>query len=331
MGGKRKGVLFTVLASLMFGVTPVFIKLVLEYTNIETANILLTAFASIFFLAYFAATKTTWHLLIIKSNWKAIGLMGLFDAAGSLLFAYGILVSGPTNASFVIQFTIVFSILFGVVFLAERMTKREFVGVLVALGGLFFLAYGNAEVELISTLAVLVAAVFFATVNMFSKFYVQNIPPFSLAAGRSFFIFIYLTIFALLFGRLELAVPPIAFGYAVLGSITGMIVSFILFYKALEVWEISKTATLRSMEPFLTAIFSFIILSLMPTANQFIGGLLIVLGVVVLSLTREKTGKPTEKKPTLAGTEIPSRMECLNNFQSIFTGKCDEQTSSHGN
>jgi drug/metabolite transporter (DMT)-like permease len=42
------------------------------------------------------------------------------------------------------------------------------------------------------------------------------------------------------------------------------------------------------MEPFLTAVFSFAILALVPTANQLVGGVLIVVGVATLSLTKEK-------------------------------------------
>ena len=215
--------------------------------------------------------------------------MSLFEAAGSLLFTYGIFVSGPTNASFVIQFTIVFTILFGVVFLKERLARLEGFGVLVALGGLLFLAYGHVEIEIFSTLAVVAAAVLFATANLLSKVYIKHINPFSMAGGRSIFVFVFLFGYALALGKLETAVPSMALVYALLGSVTGVALSFILFFKALEVFEVSKTMTIRSMEPFLTEIFSFIILSLTPTVNQLMGGVLIVVGVVILSLTREKT------------------------------------------
>jgi drug/metabolite transporter (DMT)-like permease len=304
MVAKQKGALFTVLASLMFGLSPVFMKLVLDYVNIETMNVLFAVFASLLFLGYIVATRKTWHLLIIKNRWTVIGLLGLFDASGSLLFAYGVFVSGPTSASFIIQFTTVFSIFFGVVFLAERLSRQEILGVAAALGGLFFLAYGNAQVELASTLAVLAAAVLFATVNVFSKYFVQDIPPFSLAGGRSFFIMLYLMAYALILGKLEFNVPPVALLYSVLGAVTGMVLSFVLFFKALETWEISKTAAIRSMEPFLTALFSFFILALEPTLNQLVGGVFIVLGVAILSLSREKTGKEVAKIRYVSGTGI---------------------------
>jgi drug/metabolite transporter (DMT)-like permease len=56
----------------------------------------------------------------------------------------------------------------------------------------------------------------------------------------------------------------------------------------LQVYAVSKTATIRTVEPFLTAIFSFIILALPTTVNQLLGGIMIVLGVAMLSLTRRK-------------------------------------------
>jgi hypothetical protein len=38
----------------------------------------------------------------------------------------------------------------------------------------------------------------------------------------------------------------------------------------------------------LTAVFSFAILSLVPNANQLLGGVMIVIGVIVLSLCKSK-------------------------------------------
>jgi len=53
----------------------------------------------------------------------------------------------------------------------------------------------------------------------------------------------------------------------------------------LEIFELSKIAAIRTIEPFITAIFSFIILSIVSTENQIFGGILIVLGVIIISLS----------------------------------------------
>jgi uncharacterized membrane protein len=222
---------------------------------------------------------------VVVKNWRFLAFLGLFEAAGSLLFTYGILISGPTNAAFVAQFTVVFTILFGVIFLKEKLANREVLGVVVALVGLFILTSGSVQLEIFSTVAVLISAVLFAAANLFSKVYIKDINPMSMAGGRSFFMLIILLIYALALGKLETAISPLTLGYAILGSVTGVILSFIFFFKALEVFEISKTMTIRSMEPLLTAVFSFALLALVPTMNQLIGGILIVSGVVALSYT----------------------------------------------
>jgi drug/metabolite transporter (DMT)-like permease len=284
---KQRGILFAVSASLMFGLSPVFVRLVLDFVNVETMNVLFTVFASLCFVVLFGVFKRA-HFRSILGNWRKVALMSLFSAAGSLLFTYGIFLYGPVNAAFLVQFTAVFTIMFGVAFFKERFTRLEAVGVLVAVAGVFVLAYGDLALEIMSTLVLLGAAVLFASANSLSKVYVENVNPVALAGGNSMLVFLFVFAYSLLSGRLETTFPSVTLVYAFLGSVTGVFLSFILFYKALEVFEVSKTATVRTMEPFLTAIFSFAILALTPTANQLVGGALIVTGVVVLSLTKKR-------------------------------------------
>jgi drug/metabolite transporter (DMT)-like permease len=288
VAGKQRGVLFAVSASLMFGLSPVFVRLVLDFVDVETMNVLFTVFASLCFAVLFGAFGKAVHFGSILRNWRKVALMSLFSAAGSLLYTYGIFFSGPVTATFLVQFTAVFTILFGVVFFKERFTRLEGAGILVAVVGVFVLAYGNLALEIVSTLVLLGAALLFASANSLSKVYVGSMNPVALAGGNSMFMFLFIFVYAVLSGRLETSFPPVTFVYAILGSVTGVVLSFILFFKALEVFEVSKTATIRTMEPFLTAVFSFAILALTPTANQLVGGVLIVIGVISLSLTKGK-------------------------------------------
>ena len=288
MADKQRGVLFAVSASLMFGLSPVFVRLVLDFVNVETMNVLLTVFASLCFVVAFGVFRKAAYFRSILGNWRKMALMSLFSAAGSLLFTYGIFLYGPVNAAFLVQFTAVFTILFGVLFFKERFTRLEGAGILVADVGVFILAYGNLSLEVVSTLVLLAAALFFASANTLSKAYVKNVNPVALAGGNAMFVLLFVFAFAVSTGTLETAFPSVTLVYAFLGAVTGVVLSFVLFFKALQVFEVSKTATIRTIEPFLTAIFSFVILALTPTANQLVGGVLIVIGVATLSLTKGK-------------------------------------------
>jgi chloramphenicol-sensitive protein RarD len=288
LADKQRGVLFAVSASLMFGLSPVFVRLVLDFVNVETMNVLLTVFASLCFVVAFGVFRKAAYFRSILGNWRRVASMSLFSAAGSLLYTYGIFLYGPVNAAFLVQFTAVFTILFGVLFFKERFTRLEGAGILVAVVGVFILAYGNLSLEVVSTLVLLAAALFFASANTLSKAYVENVNPVALAGGNALFVLLFVFAFAVLTGTLETAFPSVTFVYAFLGAVTGVVLSFVLFFKALKVFEVSKTATIRTIEPFLTAVFSFVILALTPTANQLVGGVLIVIGVATLSLTKGK-------------------------------------------
>jgi drug/metabolite transporter (DMT)-like permease len=285
---KQKGILFAVSASFLFGLSPIFMRLVLDLVNVATMNVLFTVFASLCFAVAFGVFRKTAYFRSILANWRKMTLMSLFSAAGALLFTYGISLYGPVNAAFLIQFTAVFTILFGVAFFKERFTRLEGAGILVAVVGVFVLAYGNLSLEVVSTLVLLAASLFFASANTLSKAYVKKVNPVALAGGNAMFVLLFVFAFAVFSGTLETAFPSVTLMYAFLGAVTGAVLSFVLFFKALQVFEVSKTATIRTMEPFLTAIFSFVILALPTTANQLVGGVLIVIGVATLSLTKRK-------------------------------------------
>jgi chloramphenicol-sensitive protein RarD len=285
---RQRGVVFAVSASLMFGLSPVFVRLVLDFVNVETMNVLFTVFASLCFAVAFGAFRKAAYFRSILGNWRRVASMSLFSAAGSLLYTYGIFLYGPVNAAFLIQFTAVFTILFGVLFFKERFSRLEGAGILVAVVGVFILAYGNLSLEVVSTLVLLGAALLFASANSLSKAYVEKVNPVALAGGNAVFVFLFVFAFAILTGKLETAFPSVTLVYAFLGAVTGVVLSFVLFFKALQVYAVSKTATIRTMEPFLTAVFSFVILALPTTANQLVGGVLIVIGVATLSLTKGK-------------------------------------------
>jgi len=288
LADRQRGVLFAVSASLMFGLSPVFVRLVLDFVNVETMNVLFTVFAGLCFVVAFGVFRKGAYFRSIFGNWRRVGLMSLFSAAGSLLYTYGIFLYGPVNAAFLVQFTAVFTILFGALFFKERFTRLEAAGIFLAVVGVFVLAYGNLSLEVVSTLVLLGPALLFASANSLSKAFVKNVNPVALAGGNSFFMFLFIFAFAVLTGRLETAFPSVTLVYAFLGSVTGVVLSFVLFFKALQVYAVSKTATIRTIEPFLTAVFSFVILALPTAANQFVGGVLIVIGVATLSLTKGK-------------------------------------------
>ena len=96
----------------------------------------------------------------------------------------------------------------------------------------------------------------------------------------------------------------IVFGYAYLTSSieaptqTAMLLTFMsasfgllsiaLFYKSLQVSEISKLNVLRSIDPFVVLIVSFIVLNEILTVKQLTGGIVMFLGIIVIVFSRHR-------------------------------------------
>jgi drug/metabolite transporter (DMT)-like permease len=285
---KQRGILYAAVSSSIFGISPVFLRLILNSVNVETANILLSVFANILFVLLFVFSGGLSHFRAISANLPRIALIGLVTAATALFYAYGILVVGPTTAVFLLQFSTVFTILLGIGVLKERFTPREAVGVMLAIVGVFILAYGDLTIQAVGLVVLIGAALLSALASLLSKMYVKKINPTTLAGGNSFFVLLFIFSYSLALGKVNTTFPSTVFVYAVLGAVTGVVVSFILLYKAFALYDVSKVATIMTAQPFMTAVWSFLILALVPSSNQILGGVLIFIGVGVLSLTKGK-------------------------------------------
>ena len=150
------------------------------------------------------------------------------------------------------------------------------------------ISYESVEVQLFSLSILLIGAFSFALSNIISKIYVEDVDPVALAGGRSVFIFMFFLVYSLLTNKATVDVPIITLGYLFLAAITGVFLNFILFFKSLELIEVSRSTAITSIRPLFTAAYSLVFLSLIPTPNEFLGGVLIVIGIITLSLTREQ-------------------------------------------
>ncbi len=288
MNSKQKGILFTLLTSLTVAFGTVLLKLNLELVSVEMANLLFSGFCSALFLCILILYRGQGHFLTIAKNWRKLSLFSLLGTSALLLNTYGIFIAGPVNAAFIVQFTAVFTILLGFVFLKERFTKQEGAGILLAIVGVFVMAYSGFNAEIVGIAIFLTVSFLFAVTNLISKIFVTKMHPLALAGSNSFFGFFFISLFMFLFIRIEPQVSSLALIYTFIGALLGGVIGFILFYKALQVFEVSKSVVIRTADPFFTALFSFIFLSLTPTVNQLVGGVFIVIGVILISLAKHK-------------------------------------------
>ena len=89
--------------------------------------------------------------------------------------------------------------------------------------------------------------------------------------------------------RSDLVIPPVDVMFIVfLGAILSAVVGFVFYFKALEISELSKVATIQSFNPFVVFVYSLIFLGSTLTGLQLVGGMVIGLGAFFLVLARHR-------------------------------------------
>ena len=261
-------------------------KSMLNFINVETSTTLWFLFSTILFSLFFLGSGNLGGFKTIANNYRRLLPLSLVSSGAALLWFYGTNQTEATDVAFMLQFIRVFSVIFGIVLLGERSSKSEGVGIFLAVIGALTLTYGGDGTTLISTLILLGSAFCYATANLLAKIYVKKMDAPSLAAGRSMFILFFVSAYTVLMGRTQTDISTNVFILAILGAFMAPFLGYLLFYKALSMLEISKVMAVRCSDPFFTLIYSFIAFSSTPTIKQLIGGTLIVVGVLILSLAK---------------------------------------------
>ena len=281
----KKGFLYAILAVAFSASAVVSNKYLLEFVNPR-----MLAFA--FFASLFISSSI---ILVIKSphgflknladNWKDGLIVGGLNGVASLLFFISLELLDASTTTFLVRFSTVFIILIGVIFLREKLTKYDLLGIFFAVGGAFLINYSSGVDNVIqSGLFVALAAAFvIALHNVAAKVYVKKIGALQLVNVRVAFTSGFLLAFALATDSVQ-PLPLIAFPILALTGSVLAVAGFVFFYKALELEDVSKVATIRTLDPFVVIIYGFIIFRTFPGIMELLGGSLIVLGVIIITL-----------------------------------------------
>jgi drug/metabolite transporter (DMT)-like permease len=225
-----------------------------------------------------------------KKHIKKLGLLGLVEGVTAILWSYGILYGNLGTMAFIFRLSAVFAVLFGFVILRERLSKWEWTCVLIAIIGTFILVYPSGGMIETGNIIILIAAVFSALSIFLAKVFVKNVSSFTLAYGRTFFLFFIVSIYAFTVGDFQFEISANILGLAFACAFLGAFIASMILYKSLSFYELAKAVAVKNIEPFFVVILSIFVLATIPSGKELIGGILIVTGVIVLSLLGRKNG-----------------------------------------
>ena len=264
-------------ATLIWGSVPIFSILSNLSSGIFVFFRVVFAFPFILYLLY---KKEGLSSFFDIKPFKYLFLSGLFLSINWVLFFLAIDIAGVNLAVIIYYSGPIFSIFLAVLFLKEPFNLKLLISIILVLVGVL-LSVGGIDGFNRGAIIALLAAISYGLLGFFSKLATINHSSYKVTAWQ-IFIAIFLTAPFLYFFTFSLT-PYTTLIVAISGVVHTALALF-LWYDSLNYIPLSLAGVLAYLDIFFAMILSWIFLLEVPTIEQIIGSILIVLAGIVITI-----------------------------------------------
>ena len=224
------------------------------------------------------------HIRVLKRYLWFFLVIGFLVAASTNINYEAVAFIDPGTAALLAETYILFGVALGLFWLRDKLTLPQIGGVLVALVGVFIITFQPGEYMRIGSLMVLGSGLMYALHAAIAKRYggIEFLDFF-------FFRLLCTTGFLLLFalGRQAVVWPSAtAWPLLILVGTVDVVVSRTLYYVALRRLNMSIHSIVLTLSPVAAICWSMLLFDTFPTPQQLLGGAAVVLGVLLVSISR---------------------------------------------
>jgi len=251
-----------------------------------------TLIASILLIIFLLAKKQLASLLVQPKEIFIVGMMN--TAIPFVLFGWAALTLSAGSTSVLNGTTPMFGAIVAYLWLKERLTFAAICGLVIGFIGVYVLMFDKLSMPdsnvLLPTLAVMLAALFYGISANYTKRYLSNIKPLTLAAGSQISASIVLVPIALFY--LPEKIPSLAAINSVI--VIGLLctaIAYIIFFRLIAELGPTKAISVTYLIPVFGLFWGAIFLNEVITLTMMLGCGLILSGVALT------TGFISRKKP----------------------------------
>lgn len=224
----------------------------------------------------------------VKPKPKDLGLIAISGILGITLYFtmenVGVKLTTASNAALIVASYPAITVLLEWLIYKEKLTNFKTVGILLAFGGIYLLSYTNNDAheksQLVGNLILIATGIVWAFYNFTTRKVVNKYPAITLSfyqtvAGTICFI-------PLTFIEMDMWMPPtsITLSALIYLGVLCSVVAFLLYNFGLRKLSAYTAVSLMNLVPIFGVIFSILILHESVSLRQFIGGVLIIIGVI---------------------------------------------------
>ncbi len=238
-----------------------------------------------FFLATFILYVMLWKKIknIDRMILKKGSLIGISLFLGYTFQTVGLKYTTATKAGFITGLSVVLVPIISHFFIKEKVNRNSVIGVILAFIGLWFLNYSNSFSFNLGDFLVLLCAISFAMHIISVGLYTKKMDYVSLVIVQLAIVFVLSLLMALVFERPEihLSYSPNVWWSIVLTGVFATALAFYMQNRFQRYSTATKTAIIFSGEPIFSAMFAYLLLGEKVGLIAWIGGLLIIFGMIV--------------------------------------------------
>ncbi|MBU0470801.1 MAG: DMT family transporter [Nanoarchaeota archaeon] len=299
MDKDKLSYIYVSLAIILWASTAAVGKLIVQ----EITNIQLMFYSFIFsimglFMIVLFQKKLKLFQEYTKKDYLRMAGIGFVGCYLYYIFLFGALMFAPAQEAFIVNYLWpLMVVIFAIIILKEKLTFLKISGILLAIIGVYVVVtQGNilsfSFTNLKADLLAISGAVAYGLFSVLGKKYPYEKYTSMLIYYIFGFVFVLITIF------LFSSIPKITYiqllGIAWLGFATNAL-AFVFWFKALEYGDTSKMANLVFLTPFLSLVYIYILVGESILISSFIGLVIIVLGIIIQSLRKNKKIKVQSK------------------------------------
>ncbi|WP_317165141.1 DMT family transporter [Draconibacterium halophilum] len=209
------------------------------------------------------------------------------------------IIPDPSITSFIGNLFPVMVTLGGIVLLKEKFGWIEIVGAALALIGTFIISYtGGTSLKTLfiaGTGVVVINALFATTATLIVKVHVKNISPELFNLNRYTWLLTFSVIAFYIYSP-PATIPTKAFANISIGVFLEFIAILTVYY-SYQFIDASRSAVVQTLKGIFVLIGAYLVFQTFPLLHQFMGGMVTVIGVLIMTLAQAGIFKSRPKLP----------------------------------
>ncbi len=296
-----KGYLYAIIATLAFSNVYIFSKAALNEVHLTQFGLYWFAIGTTLSLLYAWKNKKLKQLKILtKKQVRILVSLGILEIITTTTFFISInIIADPAVTSFLGNMYPVMVTMGGVFILKEKFGWIETIGVALALTGAFVISYsGGTSLKTLfieGTGWVFINALFATAATLVVKVHVKKLSPELLGLNRTVWLLVFSVIMILVYKQ-SIIIPLSALKNIAIGAVLGPFLAILTIYYSFQYIEASRSSIVQSLKGIFVLIGAYFVFSSFPLPHQFVGGMITVLGVLIMTLAQSGIFKRFKKR-----------------------------------